>query len=527
MSLPPDPQRHVVTEIGLRQILIVAGVMSAALMQTLDSTITNVALPTIQGNLGASQDEGTWIVTAYVIAAIVVIPLTPWLQQTFGRRNYFVASIIGFTLASVVCGSSTDLSLLIAARVVQGAFGGGLLATGQSIMRDTFPPERLAMSQGIFALGAIMGPALGPPLGGILVDNFSWNLVFYINIVPGLFAAITLMLLLRDPDAPRSERVDVVGVLLLAAGLGSMQYVLTEGEQHYWFEDHLIVFMAAVMVISLCSFVYWELFRTTTPIVDLRILRNRSIAAGSVLSLALGASVFGSTYILPQFTQGLLGFTPALSGDLFILRAVPIFIVTPILVMISGKVDPRALLAAGFVLIGGGSWLQAGVTTAEAGFWSFAPALIITGVGSAMLFIPLSIAVLGATTPEEGPKATAFTNLSLQLGGSIAVAALDVIIDQRWAFHSSILGASSTLTRSVVQEFLRFATAGQLAALVNAQSAILAYSDATLAIAVVCIACVPLVFLMQKPRRTTGDAEATQSSGGNKPARPAPQPKAA
>ncbi|MGB8797583.1 MAG: MFS transporter, partial [Candidatus Aquilonibacter sp.] len=176
------PERRDVTETGLRRVLIVAGVMAAALMQTLDSTITNVALPTIQGNLGASQEEGTWIVTAYVIAAIVVIPLTPWLQNRFGRKNYFVTSIAGFTIASVVCGSADSLTLLIAARFVQGAFGGGLLATAQSILRDTFPPKQLAVSQGIFALGAIMGPALGPPLGGVLVDNYSWNWVFDINI---------------------------------------------------------------------------------------------------------------------------------------------------------------------------------------------------------------------------------------------------------------------------------------------------------------------------------------------------------
>ena len=178
--------------------------MAAALMQTLDSTITNVALPTIQGNLGASQDEGTWIVTAYTIAAVIVIPITPWLQNRFGRRNYFVGSIIGFTLASIVCGSSGSLSLLIVSRVVQGAFGGGLLATAQAILRDTFPPEQLGASQGIFAIGAIMGPALGPPLGGLLVDNASWNQCFYINIIPGLFAGITLALMLKDPGKAQS-----------------------------------------------------------------------------------------------------------------------------------------------------------------------------------------------------------------------------------------------------------------------------------------------------------------------------------
>ena len=213
-----------VTEHGLRRVLIVAGVMLAALMQTLDSTITNVALPTIQGNLGASQDEGTWVITAYVIAAIVIIPLTPWLQNRFGRRNYFLVSIVGFTLASVVCGTSESLTTLILARAVQGAFGGGLLATGQSIMRDTFPPSQLAASQGIFALGAIMGPALGPPLGGYLVDNFSWNWCFMINILPGIASAVILFLFLKDPNKADSRTpIDAVGLALLAIGLSTLQ----------------------------------------------------------------------------------------------------------------------------------------------------------------------------------------------------------------------------------------------------------------------------------------------------------------
>jgi len=473
-------------------------------MQTLDSTITNVALPTIQGNLGASQEEGTWIVTAYTVAAIVVIPLTPWLQMRFGRRNYFVASIAGFTLASMVCGASSDMTVLIMARLVQGAFGGGLLATGQSILRDTFPPAQLGVSQGIFALGAIMGPALGPPIGGWLVDNYSWNLVFYINVVPGIFAAVLLALMLKDPDKARASNVDAVGVILLAAGLGSMQYVLTEGEPHYWLADHAVLFMAVVMVVGLSSFVVWELFGTKNPVVDLRLLRNRSVAAGSVLSAALGAAVFGSTYILPQFTQGPLGFTPTLSGELFILRAIPILLVAPIIVLIAGKVDARILLAVGFTLVGWGSWLQAGVTTAEADFVSFAPALIITGIGSALLFIPLSIAVLGATTPAEGPKATSFINLSQQLGGSIAVAVLDVVIDQRWTYHSITLGATETLSRPEVRSFLRHGTAVQLSGVVNDQAGILSYADATLTIALISIVCVPLVLLMRKKKAPVG-----------------------
>jgi MFS transporter, DHA2 family, multidrug resistance protein len=252
--MPPVAQVDVV-ERGTRRLLIVAGVMAASLMQTLDQTITNVALPTIQGNLGASQDEATWVITSYTIASIVIIPLTPWLQNRFARKNYYVASVVGFTIASVACGAADSLGFLIAARVVQGAFGGGLLATGQSILRDTFPPSQLGVSQGIFALGAIMGPALGPPVGGLLVDNWSWNWCFDINIGPGIFAAIVLFLLLRDPQKGRATPVDFVGLALLALALGSMQYVLTEGEQHYWLQDDLIGFMMLICVASTLGFV--------------------------------------------------------------------------------------------------------------------------------------------------------------------------------------------------------------------------------------------------------------------------------
>jgi len=496
-----------VSERGLRLVLIVAGVMAASLMQTLDSTITNVALPNIQGNLGASQDEASWVVTSYTIAAIIVIPMTPWLQNRFGRKNYYVASIVGFTLASILCGASSDLSFLIAWRFVQGLFGGGLLATGQSILRDSFPPAKLGVSQGIFALGAIMGPALGPPLGGLLVDNASWNWCFDINIVPGAISAVLLLALLKDPTTARSTPIDFIGLALLSTGLGTMQYVLTEGERHYWFSDPTIFALTLACVVSLAFFIYWELKGTANPIVDLRVLRNRSVSAGSLLALALGGVIFGSTYTLPQFTQGPLGFSPTLSGQLFILRAVPIALLTPVIVRLVAKVDPRYFLGAGFIVMAIGSAMQAFITTGQASYWTFAAALIMVGAGAAMLFVPLTIAVLGATTPQEGPKAGAMTNLAVQLGGSIAVAGLDVVLDQRWTFHSVVLGAAIVPSNVTVQQYLRHGSLGQLAQLVNGQAAILAYADATFVVAIVAALFMPLVFLMRKPKRAGGPVE--------------------
>ncbi len=510
-AAPPKaaaPQRQDVTEYGARRLLIVIGVMAAALMQTLDTTISNVALPTIQGNLGASQDEGSWVVTSYTIAAIIVIPLTPWLQDRFGRKLYFCVSIVGFTLASVACGLSESLTFLIVARVVQGAFGGGLLATAQAILRDTFPPKQLGASQAIFALGAIMGPALGPPLGGYLVDNYTWNLCFDINIVPGTIATILLFMLLKDPTEPRSTRVDLTGLALLAVTLSTMQYVLTEGERHYWFADTTVLVMTVTCIVTMAGFIWWELREADVPIVDLRIFKNRSVAAGSGLAIVLGVVIFGSTYTLPQLSQGPLGFTPTLSGELFLLRALPIALLTPFVPRLAARLDTRWLLGAGFVVIGIGTWLQGDATTGTSGFWTFAVSLILVGAGAALLFVPISIAVLGATTPTEGPKAGAMVNLATQLGGSIGIALLDVLIDRRMTLHSEVLGANETMANPVVQQFLHHGgTIDALSGLVTSQAAILAYADATWATAVLAFVSIPLVLLMRKPIAPTGPVE--------------------
>jgi DHA2 family multidrug resistance protein len=415
---------------------------------------------------------------------------------------------VGFTLASIACGAAENLTFLIVSRVVQGAFGGGLLATAQAILRDTFPPKQLGISQAIFALGAVMGPALGPPLGGLLVDNASWNWCFDINIAPGIFSAVLLFMFLKDPTKPKKGPVDLVGLILLAITLATLQYVLTEGERYSWFSNDTILTMALTFVAALAAFVYWELFMTKTPIVDLRIFTNRSVSAGCLLAFALGVALFGSTYTLPQLTQGPLGFTASESGNLFILRAIPVFLLTFVIARVAAKVDTRWLLGFGFVVVAIGSWMQAVVTTQVSSFWTFALSLAIVGVGTALLFVPISIAVLGATTPAQGPKAAAMVNLSVQLGGSVAVAFLDVVIDQRMTFHSEVLGANINRANPVVQQFLsNGGTLRGLIGLVNGQAAILAYADATAVIAIVAVLVTPLVLLMKKPKKPAGPVE--------------------
>ncbi|MBV8356155.1 MAG: DHA2 family efflux MFS transporter permease subunit, partial [Candidatus Eremiobacteraeota bacterium] len=268
----PDLGSNVV-EFGGARALIVLGVMLATLLQTLDTTIVNVALPTIQGNLGATIDEGAWVVTGYIISAVIVIPLTPWLQLRFGRRNYYAAAIFGFTIASMLCGLSGSIEQLIFWRIVQGLFGGGLIATGQATLRDTFPKSQLGVSQALFSLGAIVGPSVGPYVGGVLTDNYSWNWVFFINLLPGLAAGTIILLRLQNPTEPRRVPLDTIGLALLAIGVGSLQYVLGQGERSEWFDSPAIRTCATTAVLGIAGFIFWELRGTNNPIVDLRVLK--------------------------------------------------------------------------------------------------------------------------------------------------------------------------------------------------------------------------------------------------------------
>jgi MFS transporter, DHA2 family, multidrug resistance protein len=499
----PDHLGSNVVEYGAARVIIVLGVMLATLMQTLDTTIVNVALPTIQGNLGATLDEGAWVVTGYIISAVIVIPLTPWLQLRFGRRNYYAAAIFGFTIASMLCGLSGSIEELIFWRIVQGLFGGGLIATGQATLRDTFPKSQLGISQALFALGAIVGPSVGPYVGGVLTDNWSWNWVFFINLIPGTLAGTIILMRLRNPTEPQKVPVDAIGLALLAIGIGSLQYVLGQGERSEWFDSQTIQFFTVTAVLGIAAFIYWELRGTSQPIVDLRVLKQRSVWAGSLLAFTIGASLFGSIVILPQYVQGVLGFTATLSGELIFLRAIFIaFTTIPIAALVSGgKLDARVSLGVGFVLVSLSAFLQSLVTTPVSDFWSFFWVNVIGGIGLGMLFVPISIAVLSSVPQSVAPKAVAFTSLSVQLGGSVSTAILVTIIDRRSALHLSDLAGGATLANPAVAQWVHaHLPLANLFGIINRQAVTLAFADASMFLAILSIVLMPLVFIMQKPK---------------------------
>jgi MFS transporter, DHA2 family, multidrug resistance protein len=491
-------------EYGSRRWLLVLGVMSATLLQVLDVTIVNVALPTIQGNMGANFDEGAWIVTGYIIAAVIVIPLTPWLQQLMGRRQYYVAAIAGFTITSVLCGLSTSLDQLIFFRVLQGLCGGGLISTGQAIMRDTFPAKQLGLSQALTAIGAVIGPSIGPTLGGVLTDQLSWNWIFYINVIPGIGAALLCAALLRNPKRVGRPSVDGVGLGLMALGLGSLQYVLDEGERYDWLADRNILTGTITSVLALATFVYWELRVVKNPIVDLRILlTNRTVAAGCMLALTLAFGLFGGIILAPQFQQSLLNFTATLSGLSILLRALGIMVMTPVSLILLNrfKFKPWLLLGIGFAIVAVANVMTAQVLTTQSDFWTFAFPLVFGGLGFGLIFVPLSVAVLSAVHGPDTQKATSLLSLCQQLGGSISTAVLVTLLDRRGALHLDNLAGAVTLRSPAAQYALQHhASLPQLAGVVSAQAATMSFADAFYFLAVVTVVLMPIVFFLRPPR---------------------------
>jgi len=509
-SRPPQPSpggRISVIETGPRLAFVTIGVLLATLLELIDTTIVNVALPYIQGNIGASQEEGTFIVTGYVVANVIVIPLTPWLQRRFGRRQYYFASILIFTLASLMCGLSNSLETLVFWRVVQGLGGGGLISTSQAILRETFAPAQQAAAQAIFSVGVIIGPTVGPILGGILTDQLSWPWVFFVNIPLGIIAMFLVGRYLRNPEQPQRLTVDGVGVALLALGLGSLQYVLDQGQEKDWFGSDVIVLGTSLSLVTLLAFVLWELFGARSPIVDLRILKNRTVAAGSLLGACLGVSLLGTLVTLPQFVQQSLGFTATMAGQVILFRALTIMLLTMPAARLaaSGKISLRLQLGIGFTMLAISNIWIASVTTTGSDFWTFFLPQAFSGIGLAQIFVPLSLAVFGSVEPRDVPKASAMFNLMRQLGGSIATAVLVTIVARESAIHQTDLAQNAGLSRPQVRAFVDVRggphseiARSRLNEVLVAQSTTMAYADTARDVGYLTFCFVPLVLLLQK-----------------------------
>jgi MFS transporter, DHA2 family, multidrug resistance protein len=494
---------------------VAVAVAIGALLEVIDVSIVNVALGEIQSSLGATLSQVSWVVSSYAVANVIILPLSAWLGRRFGKKNYFVWSLIGFTAASVLCGLATNLPMLIIARVLQGLAGGGLLAKAQAILFETFPRHEQAMAQAFFGIIVIAGPAIGPTLGGYLVTNVDWRWIFFVNIPVGI-AAVFLCLAALPRDAARQRApVDWTALGLLAAGLGSLQTVLEEGNADGWFDSRFIVILSTVAVLSLVTFVVREL-RSPHPVVDLRVLRYRSLWAGSILSIIVGISLYGALFAIPIFASLVMHMSSQQIGMMLLPGALASAVAMPIAGKLLGKMDARALLACGALILVLAIHQLAGLTPQTGSGDLFWP-LIIRSFGTVCMFLPLSMATIGPIPKEDVAAATGFYSLTRQLGGSVGVALLATLLDQRQAFHRSVLVEHVTATdpgtvervAAMTHTFMArgmgadMAHARALALLdgaVNQQAAVLSFADTFWATGALILIGLPLVLLLGKSR---------------------------
>ncbi|MGI4864814.1 MAG: DHA2 family efflux MFS transporter permease subunit [Janthinobacterium lividum] len=425
-------------ETGFRKWIIVITVVFCCLLELIDTSIVNVALTQMMGNLSATQQEVSWVIASYAIANVIVIPMTGFLAEQFGRRNYYLASVILFTLASMACGQSHSLWELVAFRFIQGVGGGALMATSQAILIDTFPPKQLPLGQALFGMGVIIGPTIGPTLGGYIVDSsLGWPWIFYVNVPVGILASIFTVLFIRDPERiknaiPRPLReIDWAGIGLLILGVGSLQFVLEQGETNDWFDDGNIRLFTALAVIGIVGFLWREL-TAKAPIVDLRVLgKSRNLAVGAFLSFVLGFGLFASVFVFPIFTQRILGFSAAQTGLILLPGALASGFMMPVVGrMLMAGVPQKAMLPVGFAIFFGFTFWMASRISPSAGEQDFFWPLITRGVGLGLIFMPITTMSLAGLQGRDAGQAAGLTGMIRQLGGSFGVAIVGTYLER-------------------------------------------------------------------------------------------------
>ncbi len=434
---------------------IAMAVMLATFMEVLDTSVANVSLQHIAGTLSATTDEATWVLTSYLMANAIILPATNWLGQLFGRKCFLLTCIILFSVASALCGMATSLGFLIVARVLQGASGGALQPISQAILLESFPPQKRGMAMGVFAMGVVVAPILGPTLGGWITQNYSWRWIFYINLPIGLLAVILGHALIEDPPYLKrisAANIDYIGLGLLSVWLATLQYILDKGQELDWFSSHTILWCAMISAAAFLWFVVHEL-TTPHPIVDLRVLKNRNFAIGASMILLLGALLYGTIAVLPLFMQNLLGYTALDAGIAMSPRGVGAFLTTVIVGRLVGKISNRILIGAGFLLLAYSS-LMLGAINLQISMWSIITPIVISGAAIAMVFIPLTTVTMGTLPQEQIGNASGIFNLMRNVGGSIGIATITTIVARGTQTTQALLSVHTSKFNAVFQHQL-------------------------------------------------------------------------
>ncbi|WP_439694875.1 DHA2 family efflux MFS transporter permease subunit [Mucilaginibacter sp. AW1-7] len=433
-------------ETGFRKWIITITVITASLLELIDTTIVNVSLPKIQGNLGATLEDVAWVVTGYAVANVIILPMSGWLGSKFGRKNYFITSIIVFTIASFLCGNATSLNELVLFRILQGLAGGGLISTSQAILIETWPREQIGTATALFGLGAVVGPTVGPTIGGYITEHMNWRWIFYVNIPVGAMAAFLAYTYVREtPKEAKGKPIDWWGIALLAVAVGSLQTILEKGESEDWFATPYITVLTISAILGLILFI-WREMSIDYPIVNFAILRHRSFAVGMFTSFVLGFGLYGSVFVFPVFCQNLLGFDAQQTGEILFPGGLCTIVMMPFIGKMLNKGIPAQFMAtAGMFLFFVFTTMLSNSTLAMGTHNFFLP-LMIRGVGMALLFVPLTtLAIADLKGPEVG-QGTGLNNMMRQLGGSFGIATLTTVIHIRQGVHRNNLLTNITAT---------------------------------------------------------------------------------
>ena len=497
--------------------LVAIAVMTSTFMEVLDTTVVNVSLPHIAGSLSATPEEATWALTSYLVANAIILPMTGWLANYFGRKRLLLASVTGFTAASFLCGLAPNLPFLIVCRIVQGATGGGLQPLSQAILLEVFPPKDRGKAMGFWGLGIVVAPMLGPVLGGWLTDSYSWRWVFYINVPIGVLSLILIYIFVFDPSYIKraAGSIDYWGIGLLAVGIGALQIMLDKGQEEDWFSSHFIITLAIITGVGLAAFVFRELC-TKHPIVDLYVFRHRTYSTGVFLMTVLGFVLYGSIVLLPLMLQTLLGYSAFKAGMAMMPRGMGSFIAMPIVGLLMSKIEPRRLLATG-ILVASFSFWKFSHLNLNVGYWNFFWPLIIQGASLGLLFVPLTTITNDPIPKEEIGNATSLFNLMRNIGGSIGIASVTTILARHQQVHINVLGARvnpydpasqsmiTAIRNALMAQGNDIATATQRAyaavfGVVQRQASMMSFNDAFLLLTIIFALMFPLIFLMRRPK---------------------------
>jgi MFS transporter, DHA2 family, multidrug resistance protein len=492
----------------------------ATFMEALDSSIANVALPHIAGSLGASYEEATWVLTSYLVSNAIILPISGWIANRIGRKRFYMSCVAGFTIFSFLCGLANSLAMLVLFRIFQGAAGGGLQPSERSILADTFAPEKRSVAFAVYGMAVVVAPAIGPTIGGWITDNYTWRWIFFLNIPVGILSILLTSRIVEDPPYLKRVRdklggVDGIGLGLLALTIGALQIMLDKGQEKDWFGSHFIVTLAFLAGFGFIAFLWREL-TAKHPIIDLSLYHSRNFSMTQLVMLVIGASLYATTVMIPQFLQEILGYTAMQAGMVLSLGGLVLIVLLPIVGFIGQKVDPRAMICFGFAWVSFGIWRISSLDL-SIGFWNAASWRVIMVLGMPFLFVPISVMSYVGVPQEKNNEVSGLTALARNIGGSLGISFISTMLVRRAQVHQNYLAAQvypgSTNYRILHRGFIAVMQSQSSSAagaasrsmahiydLMVQQANVLAYIDTihTLVILTVCL--IPIGYLMKKPR---------------------------